>query len=394
MTDETSRHRRTYSQLKDFTDGLQQSNVRSSPLSEVVHSFLMPTTPASAATKTWVGFRFLGLNLEAGLLEFRSNRFFLDALSLPLMPEESELLSTRSQIESAARKLELPASIEQLLDSFVQDQLGALMATDLPSIFRGHRMPVLTETDWMFLEDHGYLVVKNALPLDLCDHLGDRLNALARFEAGSQRGGYFYGSGRMQRVYQLLGKDELFRDLLLHPICDQVMSHMFFRATYHDKYYLTSFHGNLLQPGAEPQIWHVDANVPDPLPSWIIRSNSNYVIQDYTEENGATEIIPGSHKLLRKPNKAEAEGHGLKTIQMCAPKGSLVFWHGHLWHRSGANRSSGNRAALLAAYAASFFREVCMEENPYLYFNTNTSVRFSPQLKRLLGWEHGVKDYA
>jgi ectoine hydroxylase-related dioxygenase (phytanoyl-CoA dioxygenase family) len=265
---------------------------------------------------------------------------------------------------------------------------------DLPDIFRKHRMPTITDADLSSLDEQGYLVVKDAIPLELCDHLYQRLSAIAEFESTSKKGGYFYGSGSMQRVYQLLGKDEIFRNLLLHPICDQVMSHMFYRPTYHDKYYLTSFHGNILQPGAEPQIWHVDANVPDPLPTWIIRANSNFVIQDYTEENGATEIIPGSHKLLRKPNKAEAESHKFERLQMCAPKGSLVFWHGHLWHRSGSNYSSGNRAALLATYAASFFREVCMEENPFLYLNTNTSSSLSPQLKRLIGWDHGAKYYA
>jgi hypothetical protein len=35
-----------------------------------------------------------------------------------------------------------------------------------------------------------------------------------------------------------------------------------------------------------------------------------------------------------------------------------------------------------------------MEENHYLYFNQNTSTALSASLKRLLGWEHGVKDYA
>lgn len=375
-------------------DSLHSTQHLTNALGAWVAKLVHPSSVLHHSARAWVGFRFLGVAWESGVLEFRSNRFFLDALDLPLMPSDADLLVAQSTMESQARAAGWSESLEALLDRFVQDQAGAVLAKELPEILRRHHMPVLNDTDWKFLDEEGYLVVENALPLDLCERMGERLDALAHFEAGSKKGGYFYGSGRMQRIYQLLGKDELFRDLLLHPICDQVMSHMFHRATYHDKYYLTSFHGNVLQPGAEPQIWHVDANVPDPLPLWIIRANSNYVIQDYTDENGATEIVPGSHKLMRKPDKGEAEGHSLQKIKICAPKGSLVFWHGHLWHRSGANRSKANRVALLATYAASFFREVCMEENPYLYFNQNVANTLSPPLKRILGWDHGAKHYS
>ena len=391
---ENRQHNRTYSQLSDFIDVLQRSNLPSSLLTTVVLKFLAQTSLTAGPAKAWMGFRFLGLSMESALLEFRSNRYFLDSLGLDLMPERSELLSTKHKIENAVDKIGIKAPVEEIFDIIIKDHIDALTTSCFPTIFRDFHMPKLTEADWNFLDENGYLIVKNALPMDLCDYLADRLNHLADFEKNSQKGGYFYGSGRMQRVYQLLGKDEIFRDLLLHPICDQVMSHMFYRPTYHDKYYLTSFHGNILQPQAEAQIWHVDANVPEPLPPWIIRSNSNYVIQDFTDNNGATEIIAGSHKLLRKPNKVEAEDLELKTIKLCAPKGSLIFWHGHLWHRSGANQSLNNRAALLAAYSASFFREVCMEENPYLYFTSDITKLLSPQLKRLLGWEHGKKDYA
>jgi hypothetical protein len=390
--DRTSYHR-TYSMIKEFGDELHRLPSGGSVLNKLWSQFLLPSYPKAETARALIGFRFFGLSLQAGLLEFRSNRFFLDSIGISLLPSEDDLKSVVKEVESRSIELGIYESFESLVDRFVEELVQSKSVSELPGIFSGHCMPVLTESDWSFLEEWGYLVVENALPLDLCDQLNERLAALARFESGSKRGGYFYGSGLMQRVYQLLGKDEIFRELLLHPICDQVMSQMFFRPTYHDKYYLTSFHGNILQPGAEPQIWHVDANVPEPLPPWIIRSNSNYVIQDYTPENGATEIIPGSHKFLRKPSKGEAESHEYERIQMCAPKGALIFWHGHLWHRSGANRSAMNRTALLATYTASFFREVCLEENPYLYFNANTVERLSQPLKRLLGWEHGAKDY-
>ena len=171
------------------------------------------------------------------------------------------------------------------------------------------------------------------------------------------------------------------------------MNHLFFRETFHEKYYLTSFHANIIGSQEESNIWHIDANVPDPIPPWIIRANSNIIVHEYNANNGATQIIPGSHKWLRKPNMNEIRDDHLEMIDIIAPKGSIVFWHGHLWHRSGKNNSSNPRLALLGAYSASFFREVCLEENAYLNLNINQIQTLSPKLKKILGWDHGSKFY-
>lgn len=363
-----------------------------STIGTLIRSYLL--APNSDGARVQLGLSFFGLDIDGGISQFRSNRFFLDAIGVSLMPARQELIDLRESIEQDARRAGMTRSIEELFDDFVNTEFLRFTQNGGPKLLKDHPMPSISRHDLDFLDENGYLIVENAIPINLCDYLFDRLMMLAKLEEESSKGGYFYGSGRMQRVYGLLGKDEVFQELLMHPLCHYVMSHMFQRNTYHDKYYLTSFHGNILRPGAESQIWHIDANVPEPIPPWIIRSNSNYVIQDLTDSNGATEVVPGSHKLKRKPTTVEAEGHGLEIKKMCAPKGSLIFWHGHLWHRSGENRSSSNRPALLAAYAASFFREVCMEENPYLYASNNTSSSFSPALKRLLGWEHGSKNYA
>ena len=199
----------------------------------------------------------------------------------------------------------------------------------------------------------------------------------------------------MQRVYSLISKAKVFRDILLSPIIDQVMKHMFYRETFHDKYYLTSFHANLLEPKSSSQIWHIDANVPEPIPPWIIRFNTNYITQEYTKEGGSTEVIPGSHLWNRKPNAEEAE-KGIpeaESVFLEASKGSIAFWHGHLWHRSGENKTEITRVALLGAYTASHLREVSLEENPYRNLNINIIEDLSDELKRVIGWDHGAKYY-
>jgi hypothetical protein len=64
-----------------------------------------------------------------------------------------------------------------------------------------------------------------------------------------------------------------------------------------------------------------------------------------------------------------------------------------LWHRSGQNFSENNRIALLSTYAAGFLREVSLEENVFLTSNLKVQDSFSENLKRILGWNHGLKKY-
>ena len=387
------RYDRTYSQLRDGLRGFEMGSCDAGSLHDVVRH-VMKDLRFSSCLRVLLGFGYFGIPIAKGLEEFRSNRFFLDAVSVDLLPSAEEIADAFSGAVSAARS----AGIVSSEDEFAE-RLGSLLGAgtenrELPGFLADFDLPVLGPEHFSALDQDGYLIVENALPLSLCDYLAERLAALAEFEAKSLKGGFFYGSGRMQRVYHLIAKDKIFQELLLHPVSHQVMAHMFYRETHHDKYYLTSFHGNILKPGAEPQVWHIDANVPDPVPTWIIRANSNYVVQDYTSDNGATEIILGSQQFARKPTPEEAQRLRMKSVALTAPKGSLVFWHGHLWHRSGENRSCANRAALLATYASSVFREVCMEENPYLSMNSNAASELSAGVKRILGWDHGSKNYA
>jgi ectoine hydroxylase-related dioxygenase (phytanoyl-CoA dioxygenase family) len=319
---------------------------------------------------------FFGLRPVDIYNRFRSNRYFLDAINLTVFPAYDELVCFYEKINE-----NLPgiiADINNLAEEF----------HSFKSLRRG-----VDKEDYAFLEENGWLVIPDVVPDDVCERLKLEVLAAARYEDSTGRG-YRYGSGRMQRVYHLVSRAEIFREIITSPTIHEVMSFFFRRPTFHEKYYLTSFHANILGPGAERQIWHIDANVPEPIPPWIIRANSNIITDDVSALNGATEIIPGSHKWMRKPKLDDQERDFDHAIPLEAKRGSIVFWHGHLWHRSGRNSSSQPRIALLGAYSSSVFREVCMEENPYLTMPGAVQQTLNPTLKRILGWEHGVKLYS
>ena len=328
-----------------------------------------------------LGVYFFEMETIDALQIFRSNRYFIDSVGIKLLPSLEEVDLFNQKLHDGKN---IEYHLREIINNATDFILNANKFTNLK----------LTPLQKKFLESEGYLIIENVIPTELCDELQEITLEIANQEASSDKGGYIYGSGNMQRIYNLIAKNLIFQNLIANPICHEVMRLMFQRSNFHDKYYLTSFHANLLYKDAEPQIWHIDANVPDPIPQWIIRSNSNFIIHDYYKDNGATEIIPGSHKFFKKPDLKQINSDFTESKFIEAPKGSIAFWHGHLWHRSGQNITNKPRIALLGAYAASFLREVSMEENPFLSIPKPMQDSLSPEIKKLLGWNHGLKNYS
>jgi len=328
-----------------------------------------------------IGVYFFEMEKDDALKIFHTNKYFTDAIGIKLIP-------TSEKINLFQNKFYLKYNSEYHIREIIKYVNSC--ESNIEPISRLN----LTEAQINFLETEGYLAIENMIPLGLCDELQEIVLELAKHELESDKQAYIYGNGNLQRIYNLLAKNSIFQDLITNTICHEVMRLMFQRNNFHDKYYLTSFHANILYQNAEPGIWHIDANVPEPIPQWIIRSNSNFIIHDYIKENGATEIIPGSHKFFKKPNFDQINQNFKDSKFIEAPKGSIAFWHGHLWHRSGRNITNKPRIALLGGYAASFLRELSMEENPYLSIPKHVQDSLKPEIKKLLGWNHGVKNYS
>lgn len=101
-------------------------------------------------------------------------------------------------------------------------------------------------------------------------------------------------------------------------------------------------------------------------------------LSDFTEENGATRVIPGSHEWNdeRMPTQDE-------TIAAEMPAGSALLWMGSVYHGGGANTSSAPRTGLTMAYDLAFLR---LEENHFLSIPIERLRRLPAEMQRLLGW--------
>ena len=243
-------------------------------------------------------------------------------------------------------------------------------------------------------EANGYLVIENFTTDIVATELRKLVIEMASFEEKSGEGYYypFDKSGFTQRVWNLTNKSKKFRDLLELDELSEIMNYVFRRPTSHQLFHLSSFQANILHPGAERQKLHVDTPFPEPLPPWPAKANSIWLLDDFTNDNGATEVVPGSHKKSTKPTSED--DRSIKYIKVVAPRGSVLFTHGNLWHRAGRNQSSKPRIGLLCSFAASYMKEIASEEDQALVISQEVKSNASKRLSAILGLGHGIKDGA
>jgi len=221
------------------------------------------------------------------------------------------------------------------------------------------------------------------------EHLRKITTMIANSEANNGTG-YFYGKTNVnQRIYNLIAKHPIFVDLISHPYMINLMDRIFDRPTLHEKFGLNSMTGHIVAPGAKPIPLHIDSVVPEPIPPWMIRCIAILALDDFTSNNGATEFVPGSHKLLRRPSPSDVDSCKAKIAECKA--GSLIIFNGAIWHHSTANTSNKSRMGLMLSYAASFFIELCGEEEHLTVIPKETIESFSPKMKQMIGYHRAIK---
>ncbi len=351
------------------------------------------TIPFEQSTKELITYNAALKLLEIGKDEIKNisaNRYLIESLEVSKVPSIESLQNIHTNIsyinhkniiaEHASQTSE--QDYENLLKIFIKDNF-----TELNDLLDKYTNNDKLDIHLLNIKEHGYAIIPNLINASKCDHIRKIVLDYAEKESSTEDA-FFYGSrNNLQRIYHLLLKLPELNFLLRIPEIRYILSKCFERETLHEKYYLASWHANIIPYLGEAQKSHIDAAVPDPIPPWLIRMNANYISQDVNEENGSTMLLPGSHKYCRKPKTNEREN---EYIPLNAKKGSVVLWDGHVWHRSGSNNLNEPRVALLACFAASHLREMCMEEDNLRLFAMN-GIKPPEELNYLLGPNHGIK---
>jgi ectoine hydroxylase-related dioxygenase (phytanoyl-CoA dioxygenase family) len=220
------------------------------------------------------------------------------------------------------------------------------------------------------LESDGYCAVEGLLPPD---EVAAARASLADVLAATPEGRNDFEGFKTQRVYALFAKTRAFdgpaTDPLLLGVLDRVLRH----------YQLSAPTGIQIGPGEKAQLLHRDDQIyPLPLDYPDVVLNTMWALDDFTEANGATRLVPGSHRWTdRQPGPDD------EVVQAVMPAGTVLFYVGKIWHGGGANTTDRPRLGVILEYAAAWLRA---QENHLLAVPREVVAELPERLQELLGY--------
>jgi len=177
------------------------------------------------------------------------------------------------------------------------------------------------------IDDQGYTLLEGVIDPELIVALRDTVTRLIA-ELDIPFGENTFLGHNTRRIFNLLPRDPIFAQVPLHatvlPLIDRVLG---------GQCLLSSLTAIEMNPGQRPQPFHADdGSITLPRPHIALECIGIWALTDFTNANGGTRIVPGSHKWDRAPVPGEQVDY--VTVEM--PAGSVVVYHGSLWHGGGA----------------------------------------------------------
>jgi Phytanoyl-CoA dioxygenase (PhyH) len=225
------------------------------------------------------------------------------------------------------------------------------------------------DRDFESLMREGYVIIENLLSEEQLEHIRSECMPLLE-----KRGRNNFEGLKTQRVYDVFSKTRAIDRLADHPrilgLIDKVLM---------PNYLLSQAQIINILPDEDPQLLHMDdGNYPIPRPRPPLGTATVWAIDDFTQTNGATAIIPGSHHWGEERHGANGE-----TIPAVMSAGSVVVYLASTWHGGGKNQSSSSRLGVTCQYCQPYLRQ---QENFPLELSPELVRGLSPELQSLVGY--------
>lgn len=223
------------------------------------------------------------------------------------------------------------------------------------------------------VRENGYVIIDNLASVADMDRIEEEL---APHYATARFGDTEISGTRSQRVGRLIARSPTVRKLIMNPLVLAIV-----QACLPDQFQIGMTEMICLSPGAQAQFIHRDEGVHGSCPfpkDYELMVSTLWAASDYTEEMGATRLVPGSHGLPSDVKFNQAD-----TQPAVMPKGSVLIYSGKLYHGGGENRSQQIRRALNIDFIGSWLRQM---ENQYLSCPPEIARSLSPDLLKLMGY--------
>ncbi|MHB8463575.1 MAG: phytanoyl-CoA dioxygenase family protein [Acidimicrobiales bacterium] len=220
------------------------------------------------------------------------------------------------------------------------------------------------------LHEDGYATIPDAIDADQVSWIrADFERMLATTPTGRDD----FEGRQTQRVYALFAKTRSLDALATHPVVLRVLDEVL------GTYELSAPAGIAIGPGETAQPLHPDdAIYPIPRPHAELVLNVMWPLEEFTEANGATRIVPGSHRWVD-----ERPGPDTATVGVSMHAGTALLYLGSVWHGGGANHTEHARLGVVLHYAVGWLRPV---ENHVLAVPPAVAATLPTRLQELLGY--------
>jgi ectoine hydroxylase-related dioxygenase (phytanoyl-CoA dioxygenase family) len=229
------------------------------------------------------------------------------------------------------------------------------------------------------MAESGAVVIDELAPPETVDRI---LAELEPHLAATELGPDEFSGRNTRRTGALIARSPASRELIAHPLVLDVVGRVLAHAT--------TFQLHLTQmisigPDEPAQMPHRDQWAYDffTFPSgYEVQVSTMWAMTDFTEENGATRVVPGSHRAADRLRHSEDE-----TIGAAMRRGSVLLYTGSVYHGGGANRSDSVRVGMNIDYNVGWLRQ---EENQYLAVPIEVARTLPEPMQRLIGYARGA----
>jgi ectoine hydroxylase-related dioxygenase (phytanoyl-CoA dioxygenase family) len=234
----------------------------------------------------------------------------------------------------------------------------------------------LTGPDKARLDRDGFLPLPGILDAGQLQAIRRRLAELSAAE-GQQAGAEVHQEEGTDRLADLVNKDPVFDVCFTHPKILAAMAHVLGDFT------LSSLNARAALPGHGQQRLHADWGVAVTPGNYRV-CNSIWLIDDFTQANGPTRVVPGSHRSARLPREVMADPFGPHPdeIKVLGEAGTVVIFNSHLWHGGTRNVTDRPRRALHSYFCR---RGLKQQLDQRACVRPETLARLSPAARYILG---------
>jgi len=240
------------------------------------------------------------------------------------------------------------------------------------------------------VHDRGYVIIEDVLSPTDCD---DYRQILEHFMAVSPTGRNVFEGTSSHRLYALLAKSDRFADMIEHPLALAFAEHFLGESCL-----LSACLSINLHPGETVQPWHTDdGHISVPQPHGVFGISVFWALDDTTDMNGATEVLPFSHQwdtpdiagrlqdehFGQREDLSETSQGDIECVKATMKAGSVMIMRSDVWHRGGSNQTDTDRLIVTPQYCAGWARPL---ETMLLAVPPEIVARLPSRTQALLGY--------